>query len=91
MNPAYTLLPEHMQAGMLRWIENGVLPGDFLQAVLRNEFAEAVSRADTINGARLISYAHFLYTAPPACWGSKEKVEAWAAHKGLSGIKENQS
>lgn len=86
--PFYDLLPEHMRPGARLWIEQGVLPGDFMQAVLRNEFADAVTRADATNQMVLRSYAHFLYTAPPACWGSQAKMEAWATHHGLARLKE---
>jgi hypothetical protein len=74
----YSPLPEHMQDGMRRYIENGIEPGGFMMSVLCNDFMGAVGRADSINKARLADYAQWLYMcAPPACFGSREKVVAW--------------
>jgi len=74
----YSGLPEHMQGGMRRYIEQGLAPGSFLYLILCNDFVHAIGFADSINAARIIDYAKFLYLeAPAGCWGSKEKVEAW--------------
>ena len=74
----YSGLPEHMQDGMRRYIENGLEPGSFLAAVLCNDFIGAVGKADHINEARLKDYTIWLYNcAPPACFGSKQNYLAW--------------
>lgn len=74
----YNILPEHMQGGMKRYIEDGIPPGGFLYAVLCNDLMGAVRKADDINQHRLIDYARFLYNeAPSNCYGSPQKVEAW--------------
>ena len=74
----YSMLPEHMQDGMKRYVEEGIRPGDFLYLVLCNDFVRALGHADMINMARIIDYARFLYNeAPTSCWGSREKVDAW--------------
>jgi len=78
MSVNYDLLPDHCREGMRLWIENGIPPGGFLQAVLRNDFCGAIVRADSINEHHLRAYAQFLhYEAPPDCWGSEQKVIAW--------------
>ena len=79
----YSILPEHMQGGMQRYIEQGINPGDFLSLILCNDFVHAAGQADGINQFRLFDYAKFLYLeAPMVCWGSKEKVDKWiAAHE----------
>ena len=39
-------IPEHLQAGILRYVEHGVQPGGFLTAVLNNDLLGAFRRAD---------------------------------------------
>lgn len=74
------VIPERMAGGLARWIEHGVLPGEFLQAVLRNDLREAVGRADAENLAALPAYIGYLYNeAPGGCWGSLEHMTKWAA------------
>jgi hypothetical protein len=75
-------IPDYMMPGLLRYVEHGILPGSFLQAVLRNDFREVVSRADDLNLQNLRAYSVYLYNeAPGACYGSPEKVAAWVALK----------
>lgn len=80
------LIPEHMHGGMLRYIEKGIRPGDFLTAVLSNDLFGAVGRVDTTNRHRLFDYTTYLYNyAPGSCWGSGEAVKAWVESGGLEG------
>jgi hypothetical protein len=73
------MLPEGLRAGMRRYIEHGILPGGFLQAVLRNDLKEATLRADDTNLLAMRDIVLFMHAeAPSGCWGSREKVEAWA-------------
>lgn len=75
----YRLLPEGLRDGMRRYIEHGILPGDFLQAVLRNDLVDAVLRADATSAHTMYGIACFMNgEAPETCWGSREKMEAWA-------------
>jgi hypothetical protein len=75
-------IPEYMMPGLMRWIEEGVTPGDFLQAVLRNDLRAACEQADNTNKRNLPAYIAFLYNhAPSACWGSDSKVDAWPAYR----------
>ena len=75
-------IPAYMMPGLLRYIEQGILPGSFLQAVLRNDFREAVTHADDLNLLNLRAYSVYLYNeAPGVCYGSPEKVAAWVAKK----------
>lgn len=75
-------IPGYMMPGLQRYIEHGVLPGGFLQAVLRNDFREAVVHADAQNMPNLKAYCIYLYNeAPGPCHGSPEKVAAWVASK----------
>lgn len=77
-------IPDYMMPGLRRYIDDGILPGRFLQGVLRNDFREAVTMADATNRRNLRAYAIYLYNeAPGACHGSSEKVDAWVAMKEL--------
>lgn len=74
----YRLLPVSLQEGMRRYIEFGVRPGSFLSAVLENNLAEAVTRADYDNMISLSRIMTFLVSEAPAeSWGSAAKVQAW--------------
>ena len=91
MSINYDMLPEHMRGGMQRYIERGIPPGSFLSAVLANNFALAVSLADSINRHRLPDFAEFLYSeAPSLCWGSRESVKRWIRRGGLQGFQETE-
>ena len=83
-------LPERMRGGITRFLDNGVVPGSFLQAVLENDLVGAVGKADDENVTLLWHYVNMLYNAFPArglgCWGSPEAVQDWAAIGGLNGI-----
>lgn len=74
----YNLLPEHLREGSKRYIEYGILPGDFLQAVICNNLRESFARADDINIPRMFDIVSFFYNeAPQPCWGTKEKMNKW--------------
>ena len=77
-------IPEHMQMGMARYVLFGVAPGDFLQAVLRNDLMGAAGQADSINALNLFEYAVFLRSAAPStCWGSESAVTEWSGRGGM--------
>ena len=71
-------IPPRMHAGLDRWINNGIYPGDFLTAVIENNLKEAVSHADDENIRNLPAYSGYLYNeAPMGCYGSKEIAQRW--------------
>jgi hypothetical protein len=77
----YTKLPEYMRGGMQRYIQDGVAPGDFLQAVLKNDLMHAVGQADDANVKLLPLYVRWLYNeVPGAAWGSEENFKNWIKH-----------
>lgn len=79
----YSGLPEDLQGGMRRYIEQGIEPGSFLEAVLTNDLFGAFGRADLINRHRLYDICRWVYKeAPYSCWGSKERFEAWITKGG---------
>ena len=80
----WDLIPDHMRGAMRRYVENGLPPGSFLEAVLSNDLRGAVSRADHINKHQLPNYVQFLANAVPAsCHGSSYAVNDWIKGGGL--------
>ncbi len=76
----------HMNAGLDRYIKIGQRPGDFLFAVLKNDFIGAVSRADPSNILNLTAFMGFMCNEMPgASYGSPAKVKAWCKLGGLEG------
>lgn len=75
-------IPVRMMPGLERYRDHGVLPGQFLTAILENDFMEAAGRADDENLSNLPAYAGYLYNKMPrGSWGNKEIVAAWAKAK----------
>ena len=69
--------------------QRGEIPGDFLRAILRNDFVDVVCLADNENLRNLPTFAKYLWwEMPGSSWGSLEKMEKWCAHNGMAGIKE---
>ncbi len=92
MTPRYDRLPAHMQDGARRYVEHGIKPGSFMTAVLSNDFIGAWQRADDVNTAAMHSWAMWLHNdAPRGCYGSPEHVKDWIAHRGLSGLSDNET
>ena len=80
---ASDLIPEHMRAGMERYMEQGVPPGHFLTALLSNDLMEAMGRADDINRESLHDYCRWLCNyAPAGSFGSPEAVKEWINSNG---------
>ena len=75
-------IPERMKAGILRYIEHGIVPGSFLTAVIQNNLKEAMMYADDENLENLPAYVDYFYNeCPLACWGSPKTMEEWAKTK----------
>jgi hypothetical protein len=75
-------IPDHVMPGIIRYTEKHIRPGDFLLAVFKNNFNEAVARADPDCAANLKAFMGYLNNvAPSDCWGSPEKVKAWLEKK----------
>lgn len=73
------LIPGHMFDAIQLWVLRGISGGSFLTALLRNDFMGAMGNADEVNAASMRGWATFLYNyVPSGCYGSPEKVKAWA-------------
>ena len=74
-------LPLYMTESLFLYFEQGYRPGSFLEAVLANDLAGAVSFADDTNKKYLEAYVQWLYWHPPGRpqggWGSREAVDKW--------------
>ncbi len=80
-------IPERMAGGIERYINKGILPGDFLIAVLENDLMNALGKADSENIKNLPAYLTYLYNEAPAnCHGSPKAVKAWCKQGGLGVI-----
>jgi hypothetical protein len=74
----YKPLPEHLRAGAKRYLEEGVMPGDFLTAAFCNNLLSAVVLADDEALSRLKEIAMWLHwEVPSSAWGSREKMHMW--------------
>ncbi len=83
-------IPAHMVEPVREYVVNGRRTGDFLRAVLANQFCEAVKRADAMNGASLLAWTDVLCVLPCESWGSETKVAAWIEAGGLLGALDGQ-
>lgn len=85
MDDEFSFVPHHMRDGFKLYIECGILPGSFGTAVLENDLAGAIGKADSINQNHLKGIVSWIYNfAPSDCWGSKAAVEEWVIRGGLS-------
>ena len=68
----------HAGMSLWNWIERGAEPGGFLTAVLSNDLAKAVDKADDRNVELIPNFVKLLHNfAPAGCWGSETKVGNW--------------
>lgn len=80
------LVPHHMRDGLILYVENGILPGSFMEAILENDLKGACARADIINRYRIFDIVSFCYgNLPSASWGHPQIVQNWVKHNGLHG------
>lgn len=80
-------VPEHIHEGLVEWVRHGRPVGSFLQAVLENDFKDAVTGADITNRRRLYEIAIWVVNCCPGmCQGSRETVKEWNACGGLEGL-----
>lgn len=73
-------IPEHLREGLRRYMMEFQRPGDFLCAVLNNDLAGALARADDVSIISLREISTYLYNcAPPECHGRPGAVDEWCA------------
>ncbi len=86
LTPDYDLVPPHLRRGLQGYIQDGHVPGDFLQAVITNNLMAAVAYGDEVSRAALCDLVFWMYKhAPGVCWGTKEIMDKWSSGGGLTG------
>ena len=77
-------LPDYMANPVYLYAAHRIPPGNFLQAVLTNDFMDVVGRADRHNIERLKEWAQFLYNEmPTGSYGSSANVMNWLKERQL--------
>ena len=75
-----------MRGGIVRYVESGIPPGHFLEAVFANDLMAACARGDDENVQLLGDYAKLLVNqCPGGCWGSRQNVRDWVERGGIKG------
>jgi hypothetical protein len=65
-----------MVDALYRYFSSGEVYGHFLRALLSNNFAEAVTRADAHNSEFIYEWAIWLWNSvPQRAWGSEDIVQ----------------
>ena len=77
-------IPRYMHEGMIRYLMHGILPGDFLLALLHDHLVETFGRADQENTAAIRDWAHVMYNIPLTA--RREYVDDWHESGGLCGM-----
>ena len=78
--PDYQDFPESLRDAVRRYVEDGIFPGGFLEAVICNDLKESFVRADIDNCAAIFEIVSWFYhEAPRECWGSPEQYVEWMA------------
>jgi len=76
----YYPVSDSILGGLERYLNNGIMPGGFLTAVLENNLKEAFARADMENSANLKNIVGYIYNNIPSdSWGSRDKITAYLA------------
>jgi hypothetical protein len=74
------MIPRAIKQQIDDYIDYGVLPSDFLSAMLCNNIRLAVAHADDFNKSALFDIVIYLENfMPNMAWGSAERVEKWLA------------
>lgn len=73
---------EDMKESIDLYVQRGIPPGDFLQAVLANDLMDAFRRADSQDREAWYDICSYIYShTPRGCHGSREVVAAYIAAK----------
>lgn len=74
----YSGLPEGLQDGMERYVKHGIMPGDFLTAVLSNDLRGSFMRADNSNRSSMFEIVSWCWNELPwGAWGTHGTVLEW--------------
>jgi len=71
-------IPRAIEQGLKHYRDRRLAPGGFLRAVLENNLAEAVGRADANSLAALKEIVMWVrWEMPGDAWGAPDRVAAW--------------
>ena len=74
----YGFLPEGLKIGLDLYLNHGIRPGSFLNAVLCNDLKGALGSADENNRKLIFEIVQYFHNfIPSLAWGSSENVDAW--------------
>jgi hypothetical protein len=59
------------------WVLFGIVPGEFLQAIIRGDLFDAAGRADDENQHLLWQYAYVMHNAVPSASKGPRALETW--------------
>ncbi len=89
---SYEGLPRTLREGTRLYIEQGILPGSFLRAVISNDLRESFAQADHVNQDRMFQIVQWFYNeCPIPAWGSKDKMMQWKKAGGMKGIHKDET
>lgn len=75
---SYFPVREDLLGALECYLNQGIMPGGFMTAVLENNLSEAFGRADYENSENLRNIVGYIYNnVPSTAWGSKEKIGQW--------------
>jgi len=81
-------IPERMMRGIENYVQRGIIPGNFLQAVICNNMQLSFRKADDENFENMAAFAgYFYWEVPVDAWGSYKAMLAWNKRGGLEGGK----
>lgn len=81
------LVPDHLRQPLEKFIDEGVRPGEFLEAFLTNDLFGTLANADFASRRRLADIANFIDSfVPGVCYGSKKTFDDWIEIGGMAGF-----
>lgn len=76
---------EHCIGALQLYIDHGIEPGSFMEAMLSNDLRGACAMSDEENRHCIFEWVNLFYNELPSdSWGSPEKYRNWIKRGGLS-------
>lgn len=71
-------IPDEQGDSITRYVQDGILPGSFLQGIICNDLMKTFAHADSVNKENIPAYIMYFYWEVPAdIWGSSHNMQAW--------------
>ncbi len=78
MDDVQTFVPHNVRRCLRNWINNGIIGGDFIMSVLKNDLLNSMVLADNMTRRHIPTIVNWIYKfAPGGCWGNEFRVEEW--------------